>query len=134
MLRTLKLGALRLMKSSGAFERIRDSHWRRERLLILCYHGISIEDEHEWRPKLYMSPALLRERFEALKRGGYCVLPLGEAVERLFKRDLPPRSVVLTFDDGGYDFYKQASPLLREFGYHATIYQTTYYSDYPKPI
>lgn len=130
----MKLGALRLMKSSGAFERIRDSRWRRERLLILCYHGISIEDEHEWRPNLYMNPVLLRERFEALKRGGYPVLPLGEAVKRLFQGDLPPRSVVLTFDDGGYDFYKQASPLLREFGYPATIYQTTYYSDYPKPI
>jgi peptidoglycan/xylan/chitin deacetylase (PgdA/CDA1 family) len=134
MLRTMKLSALRLMKSGGAFERIRDSRWRQERLLILCYHGISIEDEHEWRPKLYMSPSLLRERLQTLRQGGYHVLPLGEAVQRLFQGDLPPRSVVLTFDDGGYDFYQQASPLLREFGYPATIYQTTYYSDYPKPI
>jgi peptidoglycan/xylan/chitin deacetylase (PgdA/CDA1 family) len=122
------------MQRSGVFEKIRDSRWRRERLLILCYHGIAIDDEHEWRPKLYMSPAILRGRLEALKRGNYQVLPLAEAVERLFKKDLPPRSVVLTFDDGGYDFYKQASPVLREFGYPATIYQTTYYSDYPKPI
>ena len=134
MLRKMKLGALRWMQRSGASARIRDSRWRRERLLILCYHGVSLEDEHEWRAKLYMRPAMLRERFEALRRGGYQVLPLGEAVERLYKRDLPPRSVVLTFDDGGYDFYKQASPILREFGFPATVYQTTYYSDFPKPI
>ena len=130
----MKLGALRLLKNSGAFARIRDTRWRRERLLILCYHGVSLEDEHEWRSKLYMPPSILRERFEALRQGGYQVLPLGEAVERLYKSDLPPRSVVLTFDDGGYDFYRQASPILREFGYPATVYQTTYYSDYARPI
>jgi len=133
-LRSLKLGALRALQSTGASARIRDSRWRRERLLILCYHGVSVQDEHEWRPKLYMPPAVLRERFELLRRGGYQVLPLGEAIERLYKGDLPPRSVALTFDDGGYDFYKQASPILREFGYPATVYQTTYYSDYAKPI
>lgn len=134
MLRTMKLGALRFLQSAGAYARVRDSRWRSERLLILCYHGVSLEDEHQWRSKLYMPPAVLRERFEALRRGGYEVLPLGEAVERLYRNDLPPRSVVLTFDDGGYDFYRQASPILREFGYPATIYQTTYYSDYARPI
>jgi peptidoglycan/xylan/chitin deacetylase (PgdA/CDA1 family) len=130
----MKLGALRFLKNTGAFARIRDSRWRSERLLILCYHGVSLEDEHDWRPKLYMPPAMLRERLDAVRRGGYQVLPLAEAVERLFKNDLPPRSVALTFDDGGYDFYRQASPILREFGYPATVYQTTYYSDYARPI
>ena len=81
-----------------------------------------------------MPPAILRERFEALRQGGYQVLSLGEAVERLYKNDLPPRSVALTFDDGGYDFYRQANPILREFGYPATVYQSTYYSDYTWPI
>ena len=134
MLRSLKLGVLRAARQTGLSARIRDSRWRRERLLILCYHGVSIEDEHEWRPRLYMPPAVLRERFKVLRRDGYQVLPLGQAVERLYSGNLPPRSVVLTFDDGGYDFYKQASPILQEFNYPATVYQTTYYSDYGKPI
>lgn len=134
MLRTLKLGALRWMQRSGISARVRDSRWRRERLLILCYHGVAIADENEWRPQLYMTPAMLRERCEAIRRGGYHVLPLGEAVERLYKNELPPRSVVLTFDDGGYDFYKSASPILREFAFPATVYLTTYYSDFARPI
>ena len=134
MLRNMKLATVRMMKSTGLLEQARDSRWRRGRLLILCYHAVSIEDEHEWRPDLCMSPAVLRGRLETLRSGGYNVLPLGEAVTRLAKKDLPPRSIVLTFDDGGYDFYKQVAPLLREFEFPATVYQTTFYSDYPKPV
>lgn len=134
MLRKVKRSALHLMKSSGLFRFVADSRWRQSRLLILCYHGVSMEDEHEWRPALYMKPAQVEERFATLKAGGYNVLPLGEAWTRLRKNDLPPRSVVLTFDDGGADFYKAAYPLLKKFGFPATVYQTTYYTDYPKPI
>ena len=32
----------------GLLSGVRDSAWRQRRLLILCYHSISIYDEHEW--------------------------------------------------------------------------------------
>jgi len=134
MLRRVKRTALHLMKSSGLFRVIADSRWRQSRLLILCYHGVSTEDEHEWRPALYMKPSQLDERFAMLKNGGYNVLPLGEAWSRLLRNDLPSRSVVLTFDDGGSDFIKEAYPLLKNYGFPATVYQTTYYTDYPRPV
>jgi peptidoglycan/xylan/chitin deacetylase (PgdA/CDA1 family) len=134
MLRKIKSSALRALNTSGVFQLLANSRWRQSRLLILCYHGISLEDEHEWRPALYMTSAQLEERFTILKDGGYNVLPLGDAWSRLQNRELPPRSVVLTFDDGGYDFYKSAAPLLTKFQFPATVYQTTYYTEYPKPV
>jgi len=100
MLRNIKLATLRLLKRSRVFELVGDSDWRRRRLLILCYHGTSLEDEHLWRPELYMRPELLQQRFEILKRGRYAVLPLGEGLERLESGTLPARSVAITFDDG----------------------------------
>lgn len=134
MLRTAKLSALRVLKGSGMFSLVANSRWRSERLLILCYHGISLEDEHEWRPQLYMAPELLACRLELLRSLHCSVLPLGEALMRLQTRDLPPRSVVLTFDDGTYDFYKQAWPLLRKYNFPATVYQTTYYVEHELPV
>jgi hypothetical protein len=113
---------------------VADSGWRRERLLILCYHGFSLDDEHLWRPALYLEQELLAKRLEALRKLHYSVLPLGEALTRLQARDLPARSVALTFDDGTFDFYKLAYPLLKQYGFPATVYQTTYYTDRQLPV
>jgi peptidoglycan/xylan/chitin deacetylase (PgdA/CDA1 family) len=130
----LRRTALTTLKAAGVFHLVKNSPWRRQRLLILCYHGIAQEDENEWRPYLYISSQTLERRLEILRKGGYTVLPLDEAVQRLFQKDLPPRSLVLTFDDGTYDFYKLGYPLVKKFGFPVTVYLTTYYSDHQRPI
>ena len=130
----LRRAALRALKTSGVFQLAKNSAWRGQRLLILCYHGVALEDENLWRPFLYVDPQLLARRLEILHRGNYRVLALGEAIERLFRRDLPPKSVALTFDDGTYDFYKLAYPLVKQFGFPVTVYLTTYYSNLQRPI
>jgi peptidoglycan/xylan/chitin deacetylase (PgdA/CDA1 family) len=130
----LRRAGLKILKSCGAFRLVKDSVWRRNSLLILCYHGVSLEDENQWRPFLYISPQQLERRLEMLRDGQYAVLPLAEALERLYRKDLPPRSVALTFDDGTYDFYKQAWPRLKRYGFPATVYLTTYYSDLQRPV
>jgi peptidoglycan/xylan/chitin deacetylase (PgdA/CDA1 family) len=134
MLGRLKLGALRVIEGLGINAAVASSRWRSSRLLILAYHGISLSDEHEWDPALFMTPARLRLRLETLRRHRCAVLPLGEAIDRLQRGELPPRSVCLTFDDGGYDFYRAAHPILREFGFPATLYLSTYYSDFNRPV
>src|SRR5579864_9040891 len=111
MLKPVKLATLGLLRGSGIFSLVTNSRWRQERLLILCYHGTSLEDEHLWRPTLYIDPQKLERRFEFLKKDHFSVLPLGEGFQRLRAGTLPPRSVVLTFDDGFFDFFRQAYPL-----------------------
>jgi peptidoglycan/xylan/chitin deacetylase (PgdA/CDA1 family) len=131
--RRLKLVALHAAEKLGAFEVVGASKWRRDRLLILCYHGVSLADEHGCDDEHVSREHLLR-RFEILRRERCNVIPLDEAVARLRAGDLPPRSVSITFDDGLYDFSVQAYPALREFGYHATIYVATYYCTRSRPV
>lgn len=134
MLRRIKKGVLTRSGGSAAARGVGASSWRRDRLLILCYHGVSLADEHRWRRQLYFSPDELRERFARLRASGANVLAFAEALERLWAGTLPTRAVTLTFDDGGYDFYARALPILREFDLPATVYLSTYYCVNPVPI
>lgn len=42
--------------------------------------------------------------------------------------------MTITFDDGMYDFHHVAFPIIREFGYPVTVYLTTYYSEFNRPV
>ncbi len=125
MITSLKRSSYSLSKRLGLSDLVAQSAWRRQRLLILCYHGVSLADEHEWRGDLYVSPDHLARHLELLRRADATVLPLGEGLQRLYAQDLPERAVVLTFDDGYYDFSARAWPLLQRCGFPATVYLTT---------
>ena len=125
---------LHALKLSGAMRACAQSEWRRRRLVILCYHGVSIDDEHLWEPALFVSAGWLEGRLRLLRDSGANVLPLGEAVERLAAGELPPQSVAITFDDGLHDFYLNAMPLLRKYGMPATLYLSTWYCRHPRPV
>ncbi len=134
MLKAAKIGFLKSARSVGLFAAATRTGWRNQRLLILCYHGISFQDEHLWNPGLYLSADTFRERLRILRDGRYNVLPLGEALRRLRDGALPPRSVAITFDDGEYNFHALAYPALREFQMPATVYLATYYSTNQLPV
>jgi peptidoglycan/xylan/chitin deacetylase (PgdA/CDA1 family) len=133
-LRTAKLTVLKVARSLGLTGSLLRSPWRRNRLLILCYHGTSLDDEHLWDPSLYLPPSRLRRRLELVRQAGCNVLPLDTALRRLYSGELPPRSVALTFDDGTYDFYREAFPIVESCGFPVTVYFTTYYAGLDRPV
>jgi peptidoglycan/xylan/chitin deacetylase (PgdA/CDA1 family) len=55
------------------------------------------------------------------------VIPLVEAVERLYKRSLPPNAACITFDDGYANTLICAAPVLEKRGLPATVFITTGY-------
>jgi len=134
MLKKFKQATLRSLKTSGVATLVHNSRWRRERLLILAYHGISTDDEHLWNHSLFMSAEVFRARLELIQKSDCAVLPLDEAIKRLYAKDLPERSVAITFDDGTQDFYGTAFPLLKEFGFPVTVYLSTFYSHFNRPV
>ena len=131
---SLKKSAMRTLRSAGVYTVAGNSARRRNRLLILCYHGIALTDEDKWAGYLFISAQKFRERLACLRDMKTNVLPLEEALARLDDGSLPPQSIAITFDDGFYDFLHHAVPILAEFGFPCTLYLTTFYSGLKFPI
>jgi peptidoglycan/xylan/chitin deacetylase (PgdA/CDA1 family) len=131
--RAIKVAALRALEVTGGMRAFGASGWRRSRLLILAYHGISRYDEHRWNGALYMSPEMLAGRMRMLRESGCTVCSLAEGLERLFNGTLEPRTVVVTFDDGFEDFLACAYPILTELQIPATVFLPTLSLGAPRP-
>lgn len=107
---------------------------RGNRLPILCYHGFSVSDEHRFRPALFITPAVFERRLRWLKDRGFHVIPLAEAVDRLSSGQVDQRHLVITIDDGFCSVGTIGWPLLKRYGFPATLYVTTYYSERQNPV
>jgi peptidoglycan/xylan/chitin deacetylase (PgdA/CDA1 family) len=106
----------------------------KNQLLILSYHGISIQDEHKWGPGVFMTESRFRQRLHLLRSRGYNVLDLSEALDRLDNGTLPPRAVVITADDGYLNSPQTLAKACADFDFPLTIYVTTYHSATKTPI
>ena len=128
----LKTAFLTTCKYTGIFKMAR--YATRNRLRILCYHGIARADEHQWRPALYVTPEQFAARMDFLCAQKYPVLPLDLAVEKHASGDLPAGATVITFDDGFKDFYDYAWTIVKERNLPTTLYVTTYHTLKQTPI
>ncbi len=96
----------------------------RNKVLILTYHRFGREKAHG-----KISAAEFETHLEYLKRHNR-VLPLAETIECLNQgKTLPPNATVLTIDDGYSDAFDIAFPLLKKFGFPATVYAVTDFLD-----
>lgn len=101
---------------------------------VLMYHSIGrIMPEWHW-AALTLVATTFESHLRALSRGGYTTVGLPELFEYVSKRrSLPKRTVVLTFDDGYLDNWTHAVPLLRRYGFCATVLVTPEFVD-PRDI
>jgi peptidoglycan/xylan/chitin deacetylase (PgdA/CDA1 family) len=92
---------------------------------ILMYHSVADESRGVLAP-FTLSPDLFYDHMRHLHDEGYRTYSVSAYLEELDGgRPLPPKSVVLTFDDGYADFHEAALPVLAEHGLSATLYVTT---------
>ena len=106
----------------------------RHKVRILCYHGFTLHNEHQFVPGLFIEPEVFRRRLHYLQTRGYRVQRLGDAFECIRNDAIAADTVVLTIDDGFYSVFSRAVPLLREFDVPATLYLTSYYLDEGCPM
>jgi peptidoglycan/xylan/chitin deacetylase (PgdA/CDA1 family) len=89
---------------------------------IISYHKFS-KDKAD---VLTVTKSAFAEQMKFLKENGYRVITLDEFFDFLdFKRPLPKKSVVITIDDNWYSVYEIAFPILKQYGYPATLFVYT---------
>jgi peptidoglycan/xylan/chitin deacetylase (PgdA/CDA1 family) len=96
-----------------------DGTARKVRAPILMYHYISEPPANAdiYRKDLSVSPQQFESHLRYLKENGYQVITLDDLLGSLTSgKPLPPKPVILTFDDGYVDNYTNAFPLLQKYG------------------
>ena len=128
-MRLIKIAVLYALRACGGFAVCR---WLTRRgLRILCWHGIAQDDEHRFVPSLFITRQAFQARIAWLKRKGFPIVPLDEAVRGLERGSLPRCATVLTFDDG-WASWRRAAPLAA--GLPVTGYVMSGYVDRPQPM
>jgi peptidoglycan/xylan/chitin deacetylase (PgdA/CDA1 family) len=86
-------------------------------LPILMFHAIETAPE-----PIAFPPVLFERLLDGLERSRFQTLRLDAAISALQAGTLPPRAVVLTFDDGYRSVYDVAFPALARRGMTATVF------------
>lgn len=90
---------------------------------ILLYHHVG---ENENSSRYIVSVRDFEAQMRSLRQWGYTTIPLSLLVQALTGGAmLPPKPIVISFDDGYMDIYRNAFPVLQENGFTGIAYIIT---------
>lgn len=120
-MRAIKALMLHLIELLGGFHIMRSL--KKNDPVILMYHRI-IDNQ-------FIS-GLTPDEFERqiiYIRKHFNIIPIQQLIKDVTQGNVQPYSLALTFDDGHYDFYTNAWPILKKYSIPASIYVTTGFVD-----
>lgn len=90
-------------------------------IAVLTYHHLD-----EKSSSVTITPADFKKHISALKKAGYTFLTATELAAIIKQEEaLPPKPLLITFDDGYLSNYTYAYPILKELGLKGTIFVVT---------
>ena len=90
---------------------------------VLSYHNFSLDRSTS---RMTVTKAAFEEQMKLLRDKGYRVISMDQLFDFLdFTAQIPKKSVVITIDDGWRSAYDIALPILKEYGYPATLFVYT---------
>lgn len=133
--------ALRLKQllKNGVYRTIGEAAWAvgavnggdERTLRVLMYHKVNDLPENP----LTVPVSVFDEQMALLRELGYQVVGLDAVLEHYVNGvPLPPRAVLITFDDGYRDNLENALPVLRRYGYEAVLFVPIGYLDGSQPL
>jgi peptidoglycan/xylan/chitin deacetylase (PgdA/CDA1 family)/glycosyltransferase involved in cell wall biosynthesis len=93
------------------------------RIPVLMYHKVVSEPVHGSQHGTWVTVERFARHLRSLRRRGMTTITLRDCAAAVRgEKQLPPRPVILTFDDGYLDNYTNAFPLLKQFGMTGVIF------------
>lgn len=97
-------------------------------LPIIMYHSLSKNTSQQG--KYVIDPQALEDDLKKLNEKGYTTITVQELINYTENnKELPKKPIMLTFDDGYYNNYLYAYPLLKKYKCKAVISPIAYYSE-----
>ncbi len=82
---------------------------------ILLYHHVEGSVSYS---RYYVSVPNFRAQMQALHDWGYTAIPISLLLDALIDgAELPPKPIVITFDDGNLNIYENAFPIMQEYDF-----------------
>jgi len=89
---------------------------------ILLYHHVST-DGNTQDSRYNIPPEKFEEQIKWLFENSYQTINVSDLANLIYNGgEIPQRPVIITFDDGNEDVYKEAYPILKKYGFVATFY------------
>lgn len=105
--------------SSSSSLAVSNTSWTNKHVPVLMYHSISVQAGNN----LCVPPALFGSEMKWLHDNGYTSLSMDELYAHIQAHSaLPDKVVVITLDDGYFDNYTNAYPILKQYGLKATVF------------
>lgn len=135
MLKKILFSAANTTAFSGAVALLEKIDPERKNLLrILTYHRVEDVDANPTiNPSVLSATPAEFDRQMAFLRASYNPVSVTDVLDYYENRtSLPPRSILVTFDDAYYDFDEHAWPVLQHYNIPVTLFVPTAYPDQPK--
>jgi len=92
---------------------------------ILLYHWIEVSptDGPNYTSPYYVKPEVFDAEMKLLYDWGYQTITIDMLLNAINEgAELPPRPMLITFDDGHVDNYTNAFPIMQKYGFTGTLY------------
>ncbi len=93
-----------------------------KKAVILMYHNINVPPKNARIPNLYVRPGMFRFQMAYLKTAGFQVMSIKDMLAAVAAGRPSQNMAAITFDDGYLDFFQNAYPVLKQYGYPSTVF------------
>jgi peptidoglycan/xylan/chitin deacetylase (PgdA/CDA1 family) len=96
----------------------------RKKVPVLMYHAL-VDIRTAQLNRVHITVDLFKQQIEWLAANNYHAITIDEMLAGFTAKENTGKHCVITFDDGYHSLYRYAMPLLRQYGFKATLYLAT---------